>query len=383
MQPLQLLRRQFLAVAVMGALIGQVAEEGHRTAEFLAAVGLRDHVAVVVLFDFIAAVLYDVGVFCKMLVDMLEEAAVDLEFRQHVAAVDVVGLYLVEHLQRVRQGLGVVGEELRHLLLALEKLLLGVAQALGVVEGGVGRKADESVVGGAVLFVHEVHVVGGHHLDAVLPGEFEDAGAVFLLSLVDLERKTGDLRLVEHYLEVVVVAEHPLVPLYSLVQGRVVAREDVPGYLSGHAGRAADEPFVVLLDDLVAHPWLVVHALDVAGGHYLHQVPVAGRVLGQQNQVIVLLVRVVLGLVVVVAGDVDFAAQNRLDRRVLPGHVEKVLDAVHVAVVGDCEARHAQLLGPPEELLDIAHSVQDGVLRVDMKMYEGHKDKDTKNHPTF
>ena len=138
---------------------------------------------------------------------------------------------------------------------------------------------------------------------------------------------------------------------------------------------------MVLLQHLVAHARAVVHALDVSRGHDLHQVLVALIILGEQDEVVVFLVVVVLEAVVVVLRDVDLAAEDGLDVRVLLGHVAEVLDAVHVAVVRDGEARHAELLRAPEELLDVAHPVEDGVLGVDVKVYEGHDSTKINKNP--
>ena len=96
---------------------------------------------------------------------------------------------------------------------------------------------------------------------------------------------------------------------------------------------------------------------------------------------VVLLVVVVLEAVVVVLRDIDFAAEHRLDAGMLLRHVAEILHAVHIAVVRDCEARHAQFLRPAEELFDVAHSVQDGILGMDVQVYEGHScTKIKKNH---
>ena len=371
MQAVLLLLGEGVAVAAAGAFVGEVAEVGHRPAEFVAAVVLH-FASVGVLGDVVLAVLDDVGVFREVRVDLREELLREVELREDVAAVDLVTLHLVQHLEGVGEGLRMVREERRHLLLALEVLLLGVAEALGVVDHRVGGQADEPVVRRAVLLADEVDVVGGHDLDAVFLRQLEDAGGVFLLALVELEGHPGDLRLVEHHLEVVVVAEDALVPLDRLVHAFLVAGEDPARDLARHAGGAADEVFVVALQHLVAHARLVVHALDVSGGHDLHEVLVAVVVLGEQDEVVVLLVVVVLEVVVVVLRDVDLAAEDGLDVRMLLGHVAEVLDAVHVAVVGDGEAGHAQFFGPAEELLDVAHPVEDGVLGMDVQVYEGH-----------
>ena len=77
-------------------------------------------------------------------------------------------------------------EHLGHLLLALEILLLGVAQALGIIHQRVGGEAYQPVVGRTVLLAHEMHVVGGYDLNPVFLGEGEDRVAIFLLALIEV-----------------------------------------------------------------------------------------------------------------------------------------------------------------------------------------------------
>ena len=115
------------------------------------------------------------------------------------------------------------------------------------------------------------------------------------------------------------------------------------------------------------HPGLVVvFAFYVSGGYYLYQVLVAFIVLGQEDEVIVSPVLVVLQPVVVMARDIDLAADDGLHRRVLRGKLEELLDTVHVAVVGDGQGRHAELFRTLEQLGDGGESVKDGVLGMDV-----------------
>ena len=252
-----------------------------------------------------------------------------------------------------------VGEDLRHLFLALEIFLLGVAQALGVVHVGVGGQADEPVVHRTVLLAHEVHVVGRHHLHPMLLRELEDFAAIFLLEIVGVQGQARHLGLVHHHLQVVVLPEYALVPLDGLVHALLVASKYALGNLPGHTGRAAYEVLVVLLYHLVAHPRTVVVALDMTYGHDFHKVSVALVVLCQKYEVVVLLMVVVLELVVVMAGDVNLATYDGLDVGELLGDVAKVLYSEHVAVVGDGKAGHPELLGTGEKFLDVAQSVED------------------------
>ena len=112
-----------------------MAQISHGTAEFVAPVLLLLDVALLVLDNLILAVLYDVGIFGQMRVYVGKEGRIYVELGEHVASVYGVALYLVQHFQRVGQGFGMLGEELRHFLLALQVFLLGVAQTLGIVYG--------------------------------------------------------------------------------------------------------------------------------------------------------------------------------------------------------------------------------------------------------
>ena len=219
------------SVALAGTFPGQMAEEGH---------GLAELVTAVVAFFVVTPAVDDILVFCEILVDVGEEGGVDGELREDVRAVDVVALYLFHHLPGIEYGLRVIREEFEHFVLTLEVLLLGIAEALGVVYQRVGGEADEAVVRRAVVLADEVGVVRGYHLDPVLLAEFEDGLVHLHLVVVEVQREAGDLRLMEHHLQIIVFAEHSLVPLDGLVDSVHIAREYAAGDLSGNAGGGAD-----------------------------------------------------------------------------------------------------------------------------------------------
>ena len=204
-----------------------MAEIGHRAAEFLASL-----VAVLVS----AAAVDDILVFLQLGVDVGEEVRVNVELGQDVTSVNAVFLYLFIDFQCIGYDLRMIREESRHLLLALEILLLGVAESVRAVDVLVGSQADKPVVRRSVLLVHEMNVIGGDHLDPVLFGQVEDDLVVLLLPFIDLQRLTRNLGLVEHHLKVVVILEHPLVPLYGLVRPFHVARENHSRYFTRHTG---------------------------------------------------------------------------------------------------------------------------------------------------
>ena len=204
-----------------------MAEIGYRAAEFLASL-----VAVLVG----AAAVDDILVFLQLGVNVGEEVGVNVELGQDVTSVNAVFFYFIIDFQCIGDDLRMIREEGGHLLLALEIFLLGVAESVRAVDVLVGSQTDKPVVRRSVLLVHEMHVIGGDYLDPVLFGQVEDDLVVLLLLFIDLQRLAGNLGLVEHYLEVVVILEHPLVPLYGLVRPFHVACENHSRNLSGHAG---------------------------------------------------------------------------------------------------------------------------------------------------
>ena len=140
------------------------------------------------------------------------------------------------------------------------------------------------------------------------------------------------------------------------------------GDLRRGASGEAYQPGAELGEQFPVYPGPVVEPFNVGLGHQLHQVPVSGVVLGQQHQVGRALLRFVLHLPAL-AGDVDLAADDRLDARVAAGRVE-VDHAVEGAVVGDGRGVHAQFAGPGHQLGDPADPVQHGVFGVGVQVGE-------------
>ena len=71
----------------------------------------------------------------------------------------------------------------------------------------------------------------------------------------------------------------------------------------------------------------------------------------------------VLVLFEAVAHDLGFTPQNRFDARI-GGDVVEVLDAVHIAVVGDGQSLHTEGFGSFDERRYGRCAVQDGILRM-------------------
>ena len=335
---LALLLREGLPVADVCALVGQMAEIRHRAAELLPPV-----CAVLVAAPYVNHVL----ILLQLIVYVRKKVLRQIELRQHVTPVNLVALNLIRDLKRVGQHLRMLREQSRHLLLALEELLLSVAHPVNVVEISSCVEAEKPVVRRPVLLLHEVHVVSGHDLDSHLLCEPEYPRIGNLLLFPDLLRHSRNFCPVGLHLKVVIFTEQVLVPPDCLACLFLVPVYEISRHLPGDAGGQTDEILVPFFQNLVAHPRLVVVlALNVPRGDNLHQVLVTLVVLGKKNEVVVALVVVVLEMVVIVARDIDLASENRLYIRVLCGIFQELLDSVHVAVVRDGKRRHPQFLSP-------------------------------------
>jgi len=71
----------------------------------------------------------------------------------------------------------------------------------------------------------------------------------------------------------------------------------------------------------------------------------------------------------VIGGHVGFHAEDRFDAG-LGAFAEEFDDAEHAAVVGDGDAVHAEGFDPVTEFGDFAGPVEEGVMRVSVKMNE-------------
>ena len=114
---------------------------------------------------------------------------------------------------------------------------------------------------------------------------------------------------------------------------------------------SAISPPRVPLEQLPVDARLVVVALEVAERRELDQVRVALVRLGEQRQV-----RVALLLRAAVVGDVDLAADDRLDARASCAVLVELDRAGQRAVVGERDRRHLELAPPARRASGIRHA---------------------------
>ncbi len=158
-------------------------------------------------------------------------------------------------------------------------------QARGVVKVLACAEADEAVVGLAVLLLDKVHVVGGYQLDIVFLGKLHQVAVHQLLPMVGVGGGIGLVGLVALHLKVEIVAEQVLEPDDSLLGTLEVGLHYLLRYLAADAGRAAYQPLVVLLQQVVVDARMVEESFGEGYRAELAQVLVALLVLGQQYEV--------------------------------------------------------------------------------------------------
>ena len=254
---------------------------------------------------------------------------------------------------------------------AQEYNLLGVSHSVRIVNECVCGEADEAVMGLAVLLAHEVHVIRSHDLRSRLCGQLEYSFVGHDLALVDILGLSRYLCLMFLHLQVEIVSKDLLMPFYGLFCSRHVSGDDCPRDLSGDTCGAAHQTFRIFLHDLVAHTrLLVVFSFDMAGRHNLHEVPVSVVVLRKKDEVEIASVVLVLQLVVIVSGHIDFTAYYGLDIGIFLRHLQEFLHTVHVSVVGDRQCRHFELLRSFKQGGNRRLTVENGILRMYVKMDE-------------
>ena len=196
--------------------------------------------------------------------------------QQRVAELDLdVGA--LRDQQRVVARLGVVAEEVAHLLRGLQVELVGVElEPLRVVAHRAGLHAEQRVVRFGVVTVHVVAVVGREQRRAHLVRDAHQL-RVHLLLLDE----TVVLELDEER----VAPEDRLEPLDELTRVLAVALEERLAHRAAEAAARADQPVAVLLEQLEVHARLREEAVDVGLRRDLDEVLVARGRLGEEGEV--------------------------------------------------------------------------------------------------
>ena len=237
----------------------------------------------------------------------------DREVRHQRVAVDGVYLHLVEDLGGVAECLGDIGEDLIHLLGTLEPLLLGVGKPIRVVKSLARAEADQSLVRLAILLVCEVGVIRGDQLHALLGSELDEYLIYLLLLLVGLSIAAFLVCLVPLQLQVIVLPEESFEPPNSIPSPLNVSMKDMLRHLSAKTGAGDDQSLVVLLEQTLVDPGLIVKPGREGLGRHLDQVVIALLILGQYDEVVTAAVLDGALILPTIPGTVALAAEDRLE----------------------------------------------------------------------
>lgn len=124
---------------------------------------------------------------------------------------------------------------------------------------------------------------------------------------------------------------------------------------------------MILPQQLLVDTRFIVESFRPGVGDKFDEVVVSLEILGEQDEVVACFF--VLVLFAVVLYHIDFASEDGFESRRV-GRIVELLYAEHIAVVGNGNGRHAELLGPFHQRGDGGGPIEDGVLRMYMKMSE-------------
>ena len=271
----------------------------------------------------------------------------------------------VDHVRDVEgagQRVGQIRERRGHLLGRLQIVLLRrETPAVGIVEARARLQAQQDVVCLRVVAVNVVQVVGGAQPQPEVLAQRGQRGVDLLLLVdavaLDLEQES-------------VLAEDVAVGRDRLLGSLEVVVRDPARDLSLEAARQRNQPFRVLGQDLLVDARLVVHALHLPDGAEAHEVDVALVIGRQQREVARVAVDAALAQQPRPGGDVDLAADDRLDPGFLACLVE-VDRAVHDAVIGERDRGHLELGRPRDHGVDATGPIEQRVLGVVVEVNEG------------
>ena len=141
--------------------------------------------------------------------------------------------------------------------------------------------------------------------------------------------------------------------------------QDLLRHVAAHAGGGADDPLVVLAQDVEVDA-RAAPRLDPAAADQAHEVLVAVLAGREEHEVVL---HPVLGPRAIARGERDLAAEDRLDLRGLARFVE-AHRAVHVVVIGQRDGAHPELTDLLDQAVQPDRPIEHGELGVDVEVDE-------------
>ncbi len=274
------------------------------------------------------------------------------------------GQLQVDHLRdgsRPSDGIEVVGEERGHLGRRLHVELARLeAHPPRRVEVAARSDAQQDVVRVVLLAPDIVQVVGHDDVEPDLFAQLDQLG---------VERQLLGHTVVHHLEVETLPAEEVPVEAGRLARQVPVVHLERLGYLTAQAGGATDQAFGVLRQDLVIDAGLVVVALEMGVCDEAAEILVASPILGKQEEVEGLAVRLALLVSHAPAGHVRLDANDRLHALCGDG-LREGHRPVERAVVGDGHGVEAELGGLVGDVVYAAEPVEQAELGMDVEMDE-------------
>ncbi len=190
-------------------------------------------------------------IFLKIFLLLSQKIRTQGKLRQNVPPVQLIPLDLIEHLHRILQHLRMVREQRRHLLLALKIFLLGITHPLRIIKRSIAVHTDKPVMSLPVLLPDKMRIIRRHHLRPRLLSQLKNRLINLHLPLIKLQRHPRHLRPMQLHLQIIIIPEHPLMPLNRLFRPVQVPRLNAHRHLTGHTSRAADKILRIFLNHLM------------------------------------------------------------------------------------------------------------------------------------
>ena len=255
-----------------------------------------------------------------------ELAVAELKF--HMTALGDFGCILKGFVQIAEYG--------AHLFLTFEVEFFGLEAHLFILDGAVGLDTQKDIMQIAVLFADIMTVVGD---DQTRADGFRDLFEFIIQLFLLLDP------VILQFDKVVLLAEHALIIPRLFQRAVIIIGKDTLRHLTRHTRGQTDQALVVLFEQFIIHTGLVIKAVGERERYQLHQILIAGLILAQQDQVIILPVQLKGFIKAGTRRDIDLTADDRAYPLLFTFPI-KIDHTVHDAVIGYGKGILSELLCP-------------------------------------
>ena len=263
---------------------------------------------------------------------------------------------LFGHTTGIRDGVRKFHEGRFHFLARLYVQLIGIEfHPVRIIQRLAGLQAQHHVMRARIVLLQVVTIVRSHEREAEFLMNFHQAGIRNALMLQAVGLHFQVIAVLPEYLDKLAGGAHRAIHIFL---------PDQPRYFTTQAAGQGDQAFVVLLEQFLIHPRFVIEPFEVRFTDQLDEILVAGEIGGEQDQVIVVVMRKGAFTSLSAARcHVGFAPDNRLDSA-----GQRFLVELHrpeqVAMVRHGDRRHAEVFHLLDERFNLIRPIEQAVLRV-------------------